>query len=846
MTNDDLQAQLHRAIEGGELDELRSLLARGADPNGQYQGKTPLERVPHPGDDLRAELIVAGAWHPGLVGSLAWAVGTERVDLVQRLIDRRADVNVSTAVGTPIYRAARAGLVPIVERLLAAGADPDVGSIVEIPLLAALERGHEEVALRLLEAGANPRAGQVPALVQATCTNATRVVDWLLAHDAKVDERAEQIVVNRGKREAQDRQWFKQVFDDLRAASRATEPSGPDTPPPETEAPILMQQVTALHVAARLGHARVVDTVLRAGADPSSHDGDEQQPFAYAQAHGHQAVLDVMERHGWRPDPPSPDLRLLLAAERGARAGMRAALNKGASTSARDPRKDTRSATPLLLAVTHGHEPAVALLLETGADPDEAEERVEVTSTIEALYAPQYRGIPMGRRPLIEAARIGHVPILSRLLKAGATVDATDATGIDAMRVACHKGMLPVVERLLRANAPLGNCNDNGHTPLLTAIDRGHFSVAHALLDAGASPVEHDRYGETALIKAASRADVTLIERLLSMGAAVDQADDSDNTPLIHALRAHHWAAPEEARMMNVGEDDPRSFEPCPEAPILAAIEVLLGAGASPNPKRLSAFLMSAAVQTGHIKVVERLLAAGTAVTRDAFEMADVLGDAEIIAQLRQHGTRSPTTKTKTKNKNKNKTKADDAPCSQLPVPDLSAAADNPEYRAAVEELAALCGSRPVPRNTVPGHFELHVIHDRKETIDIEDLQARWLERGAYVYEGNWYSNKLEILPSTRLRDVIAVEQTNGANYGFGSSDVAQWLEQLATEHPLVVTRVQDDTVAGRFLRPLGDPKGLAERIYAFCPDTIDQGFEDLEALAKSLAETRTFHLWWD
>ncbi|MEM7090445.1 MAG: ankyrin repeat domain-containing protein, partial [Pseudomonadota bacterium] len=218
---------------------------------------------------------------------------------------------------------------------------------------------------------------------------------------------------------------------------------------------------------------------------------------------------------------------------------MRAALNKGGSTSARDPRKDTRSATPLLLAVTHGHEPAVALLLEAGADPDEAEERVEVTSTMEALYAPQYRGIPMGRRPLIEAARIGHVPILSRLLKAGATVDATDATGIDAMRVACHKGMLPVVERLLRANAPLGNCNDNGHTPLLTAIDRGHFSVAHALLDAGASPVEHDRYGETALIKAACRADVTLIERLLILGAAVDQADESYNTPLIHALRAH-------------------------------------------------------------------------------------------------------------------------------------------------------------------------------------------------------------------------------------------------------------------------------------------------------------------
>lgn len=56
--------------------------------------------------------------------------------------------------------------------------------------MVALERGHEDVALPSLEAEADPSAGQVPALVQAACTDTTRVVAWLLSRGANADERA--------------------------------------------------------------------------------------------------------------------------------------------------------------------------------------------------------------------------------------------------------------------------------------------------------------------------------------------------------------------------------------------------------------------------------------------------------------------------------------------------------------------------------------------------------------------------------------------------------------------------------------------------------------------------------
>ncbi len=63
--------------------------------------------------------------------------------------------------------------------------------------------------------------------------------------------------------------------------------------------------------------------------------------------------------------------------------------------------------------------------------------------------------------------------------------------------------------------------------------------------------------------------------------------------------------------------------------------------------------------------------------------------------------------------------------------------------------------------------------------------------------------------------------------------------------HEAVITEVSHNTIAGRFATPPEDPEALAEEVYALCPDTVDQGFGDLELLAEALAEGR-FHLWWD
>ena len=50
-------------------------------------------------------------------------------------------------------------------------------------------------------------------------------------------------------------------------------------------------------------------------------------------------------------------------------------------------------------------------------------------------------------------------------------------------------------------------------------------------------------------------------------------------------------------------------------------------------------------------------------------------------------------------------------------------------------------------------------------------------------------------------------------------------MKQLEAEQPFVLTCIAHDTLAGRFLTPIQDPDGLAQRMYDFCSDIVDQGW---------------------
>ena len=105
---------------------------------------------------------------------------------------------------------------------------------------------------------------------------------------------------------------------------------------------------------------------------------------------------------------------------------------------------------------------------------------------------------------------------------------------------------------------------------------------------------------------------------------------------------------------------------------------------------------------------------------------------------------------------------------------------------------------------------------------------------------------QLAIFATTDKFDVVTAVGTYAPNYDLDNIDVISWLEELDREQPFLLFRVLARTLAGVFLTNIKDPQALAERMYVFCPDIVDQGVETVERLAEVLEKERSLYFWWD
>jgi ankyrin repeat protein len=116
------------------------------------------------------------------------------------------------------------------------------------------------------------------------------------------------------------------------------------------------------------------------------------------------------------------------------------------------------------LAAFFGQEEAVALLLEAGADPRLASENA------------------MRVTPLHAAVSRGSAAIVTRLLAAGAAVDARQQGGFTALHAAAKAGREDLVRALLAAGADRQARTGDGRSPADLARLGGHVALA-SLLD---------------------------------------------------------------------------------------------------------------------------------------------------------------------------------------------------------------------------------------------------------------------------------------------------------------------------------------------------------------------------
>src|SRR5262249_43027625 len=153
--------------------------------------------------------------------------------------------------------------------------------------------------------------------------------------------------------------------------------------------------------------------------------------------------------------------------------------------------QDSKSRTPLHVAVFFKKYDAVRALLKAGANPN-------------ALEGDRYD-------PLTIAAVANDVEMVKILLEGGASAkNITSRYDGTALIAAAHLGHAEVVKLLIAAKAPLNQVNNLGWTALMEAIVLGkggaeHTATVRALVEAGADVNIPDRQRLTPLQHARQR-----------------------------------------------------------------------------------------------------------------------------------------------------------------------------------------------------------------------------------------------------------------------------------------------------------------------------------------------------
>lgn len=102
------------------------------------------------------------------------------------------------------------------------------------------------------------------------------------------------------------------------------------------------------------------------------------------------------------------------------------------------------------------------------------------------------------------------------------------------------------------------------------------------------------------------------------------------------------------------------------------------------------------------------------------------------------------------------------------------------------------------------------------------------------------------IIKSNDQFDILRCKGTEAPNYNIGSDALIATLKAWHAETPFEIMGADYDWLEARLLKPPADWHVMAEKVYALCPDVVEQGTLTVEALAAEMKETGTLYLWWD
>ncbi|MES2461306.1 MAG: ankyrin repeat domain-containing protein [Armatimonadota bacterium] len=281
-----LYNDLDKAAREGDTQLVRSLLDRGASPNG-----LPHQREP-----------------------LAPAIRSGTIELVQLLLERGADPNYSASPWfCPLNWAIGQGDVEVVRLLIDQGADVNLPRIDYKPLMLAAAHGYTDIVLYLLRCGADLHArddGGMTALTYAAMSGSEEVVE-LLRERGVILTVLDAIALR-------DTSLYEQLRELHEAAERENTPRAPRWGGVLMDVAVDQDDVAQVKLLLDAGvspmvngntpltqaiiHNRgeIVRLLLERGADPNQRTSSRGRAMKFARQKRNRAIIRLLKQHGAR------------------------------------------------------------------------------------------------------------------------------------------------------------------------------------------------------------------------------------------------------------------------------------------------------------------------------------------------------------------------------------------------------------------------------------------------------------------------------------------------------------------------------------------------------------------
>ena len=404
---------------------------------------------------------------------------------------------------------------------------------------------------------------------------------------------------------------------------------------------------TALHWAAHRNSLAATRLLLDAGADPNAANDLDATPLWLAAENGSAPMTELLLDAGADPNLTlvMGETPLMIAARSGAAETVALLLDAGAFPNATERERDQ---TALMWAAAEGHADVAQLLIEAGADLharsrawDQLENTAGNTNT-----SGNFRMAHGGSTPVLFAARTGDIDAARVLVEAGADPNDAAASGTSALVIAAHSGHGPLGIYLLEQGAD-PNAADAGYTALHAAVLRSELALVEALLEHGAEvharvengtpgrrfsadfSIRHQLVGANAFWLAARYGEPEILRVLAAHGASPHIRPGSGMSPLQAAMGVPRNPAENRRNRVDAPEIDPADLE---QITLDLARQILeMGVDANLADGRGNTALHDA-VRVGFASVVDLLASHGANLdaTNERDETALTLAESEL------------------------------------------------------------------------------------------------------------------------------------------------------------------------------------------------------------------------